>query len=191
MNKKMDRSNILRQKFINREDLRENTHVWYLFGDNINRQGMGGQAGAMRGEPNAIGIATKVAPFDDKASFFNDGPNSDYYFNTILQDFKKVFRILIHEINPLIVIPYDGLGTGLSDLPTHAPKLNKWLNNFAHPAVLIKNANEVKRTMVLTATSGISGREEDFETAYELFMEVQNDQFFGLYRLDEDERGTG
>lgn len=51
---------VLHQKFIFREDLQANPDVYYLFGDNVERRGLGGQAKEMRGEPNAIGVATKA-----------------------------------------------------------------------------------------------------------------------------------
>src|ERR1700733_11175761 len=63
---------ILYQKMIDRDDLKRNTSVLYLFGDNERRTGMGGQAAAMRGEPNAVGIRTKRAPGRDEADFWSD-----------------------------------------------------------------------------------------------------------------------
>jgi hypothetical protein len=54
---------IIYQKYIKREDLRANPTVLYVFGDNEARTGLGGQAKEMRGEPNAVGIATKASPW--------------------------------------------------------------------------------------------------------------------------------
>ncbi len=53
---------IIFQKFIYREDLKNNQGVIYLFGDNDMRRGRGGQAKEMRGEPNSIGIRVKKSP---------------------------------------------------------------------------------------------------------------------------------
>jgi hypothetical protein len=50
------------QEWITRKDLRENPDKRYVFGDNVERRGYGGQAKEMRGEPNAIGVVTKWAP---------------------------------------------------------------------------------------------------------------------------------
>ena len=50
------------QKWIERSDLQNNPEDVYIFGDNYARQGLCGQAKAMRGEPNALGIATKRTP---------------------------------------------------------------------------------------------------------------------------------
>jgi hypothetical protein len=54
---------IIYQKFIRRQDLRNNRDKFYVFGDNMQRIGYGGQARDMRGEPNAIGAVTKPARF--------------------------------------------------------------------------------------------------------------------------------
>ena len=55
---------VMYQNWIERSDLQRNARSdrYYLFGDNLRRVGMGGQAKSMRGEPNAIGIATKNGP---------------------------------------------------------------------------------------------------------------------------------
>ncbi|MEC7290450.1 MAG: hypothetical protein VXW22_10215, partial [Pseudomonadota bacterium] len=53
---------ILRQHRIYRQDLRANPGTIYVFGDNTERVGLGGQAKEMRGEPNARGIATLWSP---------------------------------------------------------------------------------------------------------------------------------
>ena len=59
------------QKWIARADLKQNQDRIYLFGDNVERVGHGGQAKEMRGEPNAIGIATKLKPEYAAATAFS------------------------------------------------------------------------------------------------------------------------
>jgi hypothetical protein len=115
---------IIYQKIIKREDLRANPDVLYVFGDNIVRQGYGGQAGEMRGEPNAVGIATKVTPDVGKYSFFTD---DDYEkaLKFIHEDMQPVFDAL--EDDKIVVVPLDGIGTGLADLPNKAPKVYKYI----------------------------------------------------------------
>lgn len=115
---------LITQKFIFRVDLRANPKAVYLFGDNLLRVGLGGQAKEMRGEPNAIGIATKVSPGMLPEDFFSDDLY-DTYAKTLIEDFEPAFRAA--EAGKLIVVPHDGLGTGLSELPTRAPRLNKVL----------------------------------------------------------------
>ena len=46
-------------KVITRDKIKENPDVLYLFGDNLLRKGLGGQAKEMRGEPNTLGIVSK------------------------------------------------------------------------------------------------------------------------------------
>ena len=45
---------------------------YYVFGDNMERRGLGGQAGVMRGEPNAIGVPTKWSPSNRPDAYFTD-----------------------------------------------------------------------------------------------------------------------
>lgn len=112
------------QKWIERSDLQDNPDVYFLFGDNTVRKGLGGQAGAMRGEPNAIGIATKLTPTSGSNAFFSD-MEYEYCCEIIAKDFRKAFQM--RDQGHLIVIPADGLGTGLSELPERAPKVNEFL----------------------------------------------------------------
>lgn len=115
---------VIEQSRIYRADLRANPNVIYVFGDNVRRVGYGGQAGQMRDEPNAIGVATKWTPSMNEEAFFND------------QEFDKIKAIIKSDLVPVvkaalegkvIVLPLDGLGTGLSELPGRAPKVFKFL----------------------------------------------------------------
>jgi hypothetical protein len=98
------------QEFITREDLKSNPDTIYLFGDNLKEVGSGGQAGHMRGEPNAIGIPTLKMP-----EFFSDDE---------LEDNKKAIRKAFAKIpkGKRIVIPLAGLGTGIAQLDRQAPE---------------------------------------------------------------------
>lgn len=115
---------IIYQKFIFRSDLQENPEVKYLFGDNLVRKGLGGQAKEMRGEPNAIGIATKRTPSNRPGEFFSD----DDYDQNVGQIEKDLEPARDHlRKGGILVIPADGLGTGLSELPQRAPRTNEFL----------------------------------------------------------------
>lgn len=112
------------QKFIKREDLRANPDVLYLFGDNCDRVGFGGQAAEMRGSPNAVGVRTKKHPSMEDSAFFTD------------DEFESNRTMLINDLTPVwkqledggdVVCPMDGLGTGLSALQAHAPKTADYL----------------------------------------------------------------
>lgn len=113
------------RKWITREMLRAEPETRFVFGDNLDRVGLGGQAGAMRGEPNAIGVATKRHPGMSPGDFFEDDRPVDLW--AVDQDIDLVIRAF-HE-GHVIVLPLDGLGTGLSELPTRAPKLHRHIIN--------------------------------------------------------------
>lgn len=115
---------LIYQNIITREDLRANSDAKYIFGDNLQRAGFGGQAKAMRGEPNAIGVATKYAPGMTEKCFFSDD-DFDYLSSRIDADFKPAF---VHaKRGGLVVFPLNGIGTGLSELPKRAPRLNAYI----------------------------------------------------------------
>lgn len=115
---------LIRQKMIYRADCKANPHTFYLFGDNLKRTGYGGQAKEMRGEPNAIGIATKHGPYRTPASYFDD---SDYekLANIIAADMSGPRTHL--KAGGVLVLPMDGLGTGLSEMPRRCPLLHDYL----------------------------------------------------------------
>jgi len=112
------------QKRYYRSDLRNNPNVVYVFGDNDDREGLGGQAGEARGEPNAIGVRTKKHPGMRPGDFFRD---VEYVANTakIKADLQPIITAL--DQGKIVVFPEDGLGTGLSELPKRAPRTNAFL----------------------------------------------------------------
>ncbi|KKL57166.1 hypothetical protein LCGC14_2238130, partial [marine sediment metagenome] len=115
-------TSVTTQKFISRQDLRNNPDTTYLFGDNFEEKGLGGQAKEMRGEPNAVGIPSKKKPSNVDGSFFTD---DELEANKAAIDtaFAKIPR------NKAIVIPEDGLGTGLANLREKAPETFKYLQS--------------------------------------------------------------
>lgn len=113
------------QKFIKRQDLRANRDKIYVFGDNVQRIGFGGQAREMRNEPNAIGIVTKWAPSNDSVAFFDDTSACRVL---VERDLLKVQQEL--DRGKTVVVPADGIGTGLARLPYVAPKLNECINSW-------------------------------------------------------------
>lgn len=112
------------QKFIYREDLIANRDTVYVFGDNMARKGFGGQAREMRHEPNAIGVPTKWYPSMTDDAFFND---SDY--ENVVEVLKKDFASIkdAMQSGKKVVFPADGLGTGLSQLPSRSPKIFSYI----------------------------------------------------------------
>lgn len=120
---------ILRQKFITREQVKADRSVFYLFGDNMEGKGFGGQAKAMRGEPNAIGVPTKWAPDMRASSFFTDEDVLDRnVWHAINGAFKRAERALSNGHD--LIVPEDGLGTGLAELPVRAPKIHAMIETY-------------------------------------------------------------
>ena len=119
--------NVLFQHRIYRNDLVNNRTLLYVFGDNDLRIGYGGQAREMRGEPNAFGIRTKLLPSNVPMAFMNDD-DFKQNFDRISLDLASMEHIYNRHGYRRIVIPSDGLGTGLSEMPERCPKLYAALN---------------------------------------------------------------
>lgn len=107
-----------------REMLRENPDSYFVFGDNVARKGFGGQAKEMRGEPNAIGIATKFLPSMGPKAFFSDD-NQDAWMH-VSSDLMKL--IGIWTTGAQIFAPYNGLGTERAKLKEKAPRIYVHIN---------------------------------------------------------------
>lgn len=112
-------------RFITREMVRANRDKLFLFGDNLERRGYGGQAAAMRGEPNAIGIPTKKSPNYKEEAFFTD---LEFEQNKAVIDaaFAEIAKAIPDSIR-VIVIPSHGLGTGRAQLNSKAPRTFAYL----------------------------------------------------------------
>jgi hypothetical protein len=101
-------------------DVKANPNKIYVFGDNTQRTGTGGQA-QIRNNPNAMGIATKLAPSMDESAFMND---KDLVKNKAVID-GDIAKI--KATGKAIVMPKDGLGTGLAKLKEKAPQTYAYL----------------------------------------------------------------
>lgn len=122
---------LIRQKLILREDLKNNPTILYIFGDNLERKGYGGQAKEMRGELNSFGIATKRKAAHGYADCYFYDSEEDAK-EAVKQDFQKLrSEIELFKSWKLlrgIIIPSDGIGTGLAKLKTNAPELLSYIN---------------------------------------------------------------
>lgn len=106
------------EKRITRQMLRDNPNTLFVFGDNMKRRGMGGQAAEMRGEPNAVGIPTKMEPSMSEDAFFTD---EDFVAFAAAAK-PDVLRLISHANDGGdIVWPEDGIGTGRAQLKERAP----------------------------------------------------------------------
>lgn len=123
---------VIYRKLITRKMIEENPDWLFVFGDNYHRSGYGGQAATMRGYPNSVGIATKRYPSMTEHSFLTEDDFSEWC------DFSKndLNRLLEHtKSGGIIVWPEDGIGTGLAQLSSRAPKIFNFIENF-HKNVL-------------------------------------------------------
>lgn len=124
-----------RIKVITREYIRANPDKLFLFGDNLERRGYGGQAAAMRGESNAIGIPTKNSPSNKDDAYFSDD-EFDQNKTAIDAALAEVTRATANS-SRVIVIPADGLGTGRAQLRRREPRtfayLEQRLTEFVSP----------------------------------------------------------
>ena len=112
-------------KVIRRSDVQRlaATHS-FVFGDNRVHRGHKGQAAAMRGEPNSIGIITKRLPTMQVSAYLTD---DDFQQNRkwMSEGLDRVHAALLE--GRTLVFPEAGLGTGPADLPRRAPKTFAWL----------------------------------------------------------------
>ena len=111
---------ILYIKKYNRTYIKSHPDWLFVFGDNLERAGYGGQAEQARGEPNAIGVATKRFPSMDQRAFFS---NADYdeWFASEKSTLKRLMEA--SKAGRTIIWPLDGIGTGLARLEKSAPMI--------------------------------------------------------------------
>ncbi len=123
----MEKKVIIFKGYWNRNDVRNNLKHLFIYGDNDISKGVGGQA-IIRYEPNTIGISTKKQPNYLSTSYYTD---VEYDINRMKIDCAIINIIgkFIKGNYTSIVLPVDGLGTGLANLPKHAPKTYTYLNN--------------------------------------------------------------
>ena len=120
---------VIKQHRIYRSDLKANPHILYLFGDNLDREGLGGQAGEMRGEPNAFGWATKRSiSHSFPEDYFFDGEDDTTTIMT--KEHANLQGVIGLGDYKGLVIPSDGIGTGLSKMPEYAPKTLELINTL-------------------------------------------------------------
>lgn len=111
---------VVKQKWITRDDLKRNPEHLFAFGDNMARRGLGGQAKEMRGEPNAVGVPTKWEPTMYPSGFFSEA-DLEKVKPSIDEAFERLRAHLAR--GGTVVLPRDGLGTGLAALDGRAPSI--------------------------------------------------------------------
>jgi len=97
----------------------------YVFGDNLQRVGNGGQA-QIRPCTNTRGVATKRYPQMLNDSFFSDDLSELIELTKDIRSLNILHKDRRNDHKTLI-FPYDGLGTGLSELSLRSPFINQQL----------------------------------------------------------------
>lgn len=105
------------------KDVRAHPDKLWIFGDNVLGKGKRGQA-CIRDEPNAIGIPTKWVPSLRESAFFSDDKFLECT-TAIDEAFTKIYKLLPDYEG--IVLPENGLGTGLAQLDKRAPGVFRYL----------------------------------------------------------------
>ena len=119
-----------------RQMIRANPQVLFVFGDNLARTGFGGQAREARGELNAVGIPTKISPYEylTDDNFYDAKQPIVIAFVTLAQHLRHGYDV---------VWPLHGVGTGLARLSETAPQVFNSLERCRE--ALFKMANDVIR----------------------------------------------
>ncbi|MFX4226372.1 MAG: hypothetical protein ACFHHU_00350 [Porticoccaceae bacterium] len=116
-----DRPKIMFREFISRDMLIAEPNVLFVFSDDLERAGIGGQAIEMRGEPNAVGIPTRKSPKDHSSALFSDADFQQWRAASLV-NWRRLFA---HVKNGgSIVWPSNGLGSGTSKLKEAAPEVD-------------------------------------------------------------------
>ena len=112
------------RKNITRAMLKAERDTLFVFGDNFQEVGLGGQAKEMRGEPNAVGIPTKRKPTMTASAFLSDADSMEWAERADV----ALRRLFDHR--GLIVWPLYGIGTGRARLYTKAPRIAKAIDKL-------------------------------------------------------------
>lgn len=107
---------------VTREQIQNSDAIW-VFGDNLQRSGYGGQAAVCRGLYNTIGIAVKLRPDNKQSSFMNDEKFLEWV-EIIKRDIDKIETQILKGKTVFII---KRIGEGRAKLPENAPKLFEYL----------------------------------------------------------------
>jgi hypothetical protein len=110
-----------------RSEIQSNRAVLYVFGDNFERKGLGGQAGQARGEPNAVGIATKRRPSREEDAYLTD----DDYDKWVAFNVLSCAQIDSHLTRGGVVVWPTQIGMGRADLQGRAPRILNEIHAWA------------------------------------------------------------
>ncbi len=121
----------------------DNPELTFIFGDNLLRIGMGGQA-IIRNQPNAMGIATKRKPAMTPRSFFDEDSDDD--LDAVLKDIGAVWHLLKQGKTVVIPVTEDGdvsLGLERAKLPEKAPSIYRAITTHVEEMVNAYGSSEI------------------------------------------------
>ena len=119
-------------------DVKNNPEKIYVFGDNLIKKGFAGQA-VIRVCQNTIGIPTKRVPSMRENSFFSDKRDE---LRAVVFALNKVRDALVE--GKTIVLPEDGIGTGLAQMGERSPIIFKKMNEYLQKL----NSNYMKKSEI-------------------------------------------
>ncbi len=116
----------------------------FVFGDNLKRFGMGGQA-IIRNEPNVYGIATKRLPSMHEGSFFEEDNIGD--LDAVLKDIEGLWTHL-KETEDSVVIPTTpagriSLGLERAELQKRAPSIYNTIEMHIKEMAHVYDASDI------------------------------------------------
>lgn len=106
------------------EQCDSNKNKLYVFGDNLVGAGCGGQA-QIRYCQNSIGIPTKRLPEMTEDAFFSERKDE---ILSVFKSIELIDKIMNEGEYDTLVLPADGLGTGLAEMDKRSPKLFSAMN---------------------------------------------------------------
>jgi hypothetical protein len=163
-------------KLYTREMARSLPDTLFVFGDNMARQGFGGQAAALRGEPNTRGIPTKWRPSNADDAFFQDSDLAGEVQSQIDAAFDGLSRHL--REGGEVVWPEDGIGTGLAKLEEKAPQIYSYIQARF---LALKKASEIGvLTILLGKGEGRRVDRSEKNPVKVLSLECEEDYICGL-----------
>lgn len=115
---------IYKNVIITEEFLNRNPNAYFVFGDNLIRQGYGGAA-SLRDHPHSLGFITKKYPDNEDSSFYR----VEEYYNVFFEEMEKLNIIIKKRPDKTFYISQ--LGGGLAN------RYNIWEK-------LVKNSLELK-----------------------------------------------
>lgn len=118
--------------------LRKHPEDIFVFGDNLQKAGKGGQA-IIRDEPNAFGVPTKRLPKRTADAYFSDLEEEK---QAVIESLRDLYRLGKEKV---LVFPEGGLGTGLALMKEKSPEAFKRMNEIleTHFGVVFPEENTV------------------------------------------------